>query len=182
MHNNVKWQWTSAEAKAFQESKDLLTSNTLLVHFNPLHKLTLMCDASPYGMGAVLSQIDEQGIERPVAYASRTLSQPEKNYSQLEKEAIALIFGTKRFHNYLYGHCFTLYTDHKPLQGLLNEPKAIPTLTSARIQRWALTLTTYQYKIVYKKGSKISNADGLSRYPCQQHHRILRFLVSMCCC
>ena len=64
--------------KAFQESKDLLTSNTLLVHFNPLH---LMCDASPYGIGAVLSQIDEQGIERPVAYASCTLSQPEKNYS-----------------------------------------------------------------------------------------------------
>ena len=165
LRNNVKWQWTSAEAKAFQESKDLLTSNTLLVHFNPLHKLTLMCDASPYGVGAVLSQIDEQGIERPVAYASRTLSQPEKNYSQLEKEALALIFGTKRFHNYLYGRCFTLYTDHKPLQGLLNESKAIPTLASARIQRWALTLATYQYKIVYKKGSEISNADGLSRLP-----------------
>ena len=63
-----------------------------------------MCDASPYGIGAVLSQIDEQGIERPVAYASCTLSQPEKNYSQLEKEALALIFGTKRFQNYLYGH------------------------------------------------------------------------------
>ena len=71
--------------KAFQESKDLLTSNTLLVQFNPLHKLTLMCNASPYGVGAVLSQKDEQGIERPVAYASHTLSQPKKNYSQLEK-------------------------------------------------------------------------------------------------
>ena len=165
LRNNVKWQWTSSEAKAFQKSKELLTSNTLLVHFNPSHKLTLMCDASPYGVGAVLSQIDAQGIERPVAYASRTLSQPEKNYSQLEKEALALIFGTKRFHNYLYGRSFTLYTDHKPLQGLLNESKAIPTLASARIQRWALTLAAYQYKIVYKRGSEISNADGLSRLP-----------------
>ena len=91
LYNNVKWQWTSAEAKAFQESKDLLTSNTLFVDFNPLHKLSLMCNAS----GAVLSQINEQGIERPVAYASCTLSQPEKNYSQLEKGALTLIFGTK---------------------------------------------------------------------------------------
>ena len=80
-----------------------------------------MCDASPYGVGAVLSQIDEQGVERPVSYVSRTLSQAERNYSQLEKEALALIFGTKRFHYYLYGHSFTLYTDHKPLQGLLNQ-------------------------------------------------------------
>ena len=165
LHNNVKWQWTSSEAKAFEKSKDLLTSNSLLVHFNPSQKLTLMCDASPYGVGAVLSQIDEQGVERPVAYASCTLSQPERNYSQLEKETLALIFDTKRFHNYIYRHLFVLYTDHKPLQGLLNESKAIPTLASARIQRWALTLATYQYKIVYKKGSKISNADGLSRLP-----------------
>ena len=165
LHNNVKWQWTSSEAKAFEKSKDLLTSNSLLAHFNPSQKLTLMCDASPYGVGAVLSQIDEQGVERPVAYASHTLSQPERNYSQLEKEALALIFGTKRFHNYIYGRSFILYTDHKPLQGLLNELKAIPTLASARIQRWALTLATYQYKIVYKKGSEISNADGLSCLP-----------------
>ena len=57
------------------------------------------------------------------------------------------------------------YIDHKPLQGLLNQSKAIPTLASARIQRWALTLATYQYKVVYKKGSKISNADGLSHLP-----------------
>ena len=103
---------------------------------------------------AVLSQIDEQGIERPVVYVSRTLSQPKKNYSQLEKEALALLFGTKRFNNYLYGCSFTLHTDHKLLQGLLNESKAIPTLASARIQQWALTLTTYLYKIVYKKGSE----------------------------
>ena len=113
-------------------------------------------------MRAVLSQIDEQGVERLVAYASCTLSQLEQNYSQLEKEALALIFVTKQFHNYLYECSFTLYTDHKPLQGLLNESKAIPTLTSVRIQRWALTLATYQHKIVYKKIQR-SNADGLSR-------------------
>ena len=165
LRKNVKWQWSPTQAKAFQNSKELLTSDSLLVHYDPNKTLTLMCDASPYGVGAVLSQIDEKGVEKPVAYASRTLSRPEQNYSQLEKEALALIFGTKRFHNYLYGRSFTLYTDHKPLKSLLNESKAVPTLASARIQRWALTLAAYQYNIVYKKGSDIGNADGLSRLP-----------------
>lgn len=165
LRNNVKWQWASAQVKAFQDSKELLTSDSLLVHYDPTKELTLMCDASPYGVGAVLSQIDTKGVEKPVGYASRTLSSAERNYSQLEKEALALIFATKRFHNYIYGRSFTLYTDHKPLQSLLNESKAIPTLASARIQRWALTLATYQYKIKYKKGSELGNADGLSRLP-----------------
>ena len=92
LHNNVKWRWTPAEAKAFQASKELLTSDSLLVHYDPTKELTLMCDASSYGVGAVLSQIDEQGVEKPVAYASRTLAPAEHNYSQLEKE---VIFGTK---------------------------------------------------------------------------------------
>ena len=81
-----------------------------------------------------MSQIDGSGTERPVAYTLRTLTTAEQNYSQLDKEALALIFGTKQFYNYLYGRSFTLYTDHKPLQSLLNESKAVPTLSSARIQ------------------------------------------------
>ena len=165
LHASVRWQWTAAQTKSFEQSKELLTSERLLVHYDPTKELTLMCDASPYGVGAVLSQIDQQGEEKPVAYASRTLSAAEHNYSQLEKEAPALIFGTKKFHNYLYGRSFTLYTDHKPLESLLNESKAIPTLESARIQRWALTLAAYQYRIAYKKGSELGNADCLSRLP-----------------
>jgi len=101
----------------------------------------------------VLSQIDDKGTERPVAYASRTLTSAEQNYSQLDKEALALVFGTKRFHNYLYGRTFTLYIDHKPLQSLLNESKAIPTLSSARIQRWALTLAT---KLCIKRAQRLA--------------------------
>ena len=114
----------------------------------------LMCDASPYGVGAVLSQIDKQGVEKPVVYTSCTLISAERNYSQLDKEALALIFGTKCFHNYLYGCSFTLYTDHKPLQGLLNESKAIPTQASARIQRWALTLARTSIKLCTKNGQR----------------------------
>ena len=122
------------------------------------------CDASQYGVGAVLLQVCN-GDEKPVAYASRTLTTGERNYSQLEKEGLALIYGVRKFHNYLFGRTFTLCTDHKPLQSLLNESKPIPCMASAHIQRWALTLASYEYTIKYKSGPANTNADALSRLP-----------------
>ena len=86
LRKNVKWQWSPTQAKAFQNSKELLTSDSLLVHYDPNKTLTLMCDASPYGVGAVLSQIDEKGVEKPVAYASRTLSRPEQTTRNSKKK------------------------------------------------------------------------------------------------
>ena len=83
----------------------------------------------------------------------------------MEKEALACVFGVKRFHSYLLGHHFTLVTDHKPLLTLFNEKKAIPTQASARIQRWALTLAMYEYSLTFKRTTQHSNADALSRLP-----------------
>ena len=100
-----------------------------------------------------------------MAFASRTLNSAERNYSQLKKEALALIFGVKRFHTYLFGHKFTLNTDHKPLQSLFSVTKPIPAMASGRIQRWALTLASYEYTIKFKKGPSNSNADALSHLP-----------------
>ena len=104
----------------------------------------------------------EDGQERPVAYASRSLAPAEKHYSQIEKEGLAIIFGVKCFHQYLFGRKFTILSDHKPL---FKETSGIPSLASACIQRWALTLSAYDYHIKYKAGSENANADLLSRLP-----------------
>lgn len=109
-----KWKWKPEQERTFQESKKLLISSQLLVHFDPNLPITLACDASNYGIGAVLAHTLPNGSEKPIAYASRTLNSAEKNYSQLEKEGLACVFSVKKFYNYLFGHKFELVTDHKP--------------------------------------------------------------------
>ena len=142
------------EEKSFQKSKELLLSTQVLVHFDPKRPLVLSCDASKYGNGAVLSHTIEDGAEKPVALASRSLNQAEKGYSQIEKEGLACIFGVTKFHTYLYGRTFQLVTDHKPLITLFNERKGTPTQAAARIQRCALKLASYDYKIHFKPGAR----------------------------
>ena len=107
------------QQEAFDKTKNQLQSSDLLVHYDPKKELVVSCDASPYSVGAVLSHVMEDGSERPVAYASRTLSTEERNYRHLDKEALAVVFAVKKFHQFLYGRHFKIYPDHKPLLGLL---------------------------------------------------------------
>ena len=125
----------------------------------PVH---LFCNASPHGIGAVLAHILLNGEERPIVFASRALCVAERNYVQLDKEALAIAFGVKRFHNYVCGREFVLWTDHTPLLGLLGESKAIPNQASARIIRWAVMMQGYKYELPYRSDQEHQNADCLS--------------------
>ncbi|XP_072389503.1 uncharacterized protein [Diabrotica undecimpunctata] len=111
-------------------------------------------------------------------FASSTLSSSEKKYSNLEREALAIMFALNKFHKYLYGRKFILITDHQPLQFIFGKNKGIPISAAARITRWAITLSGYQYDIQYKKGAAINNADGVSRLPCSDNTKITDYLYS----
>ena len=127
--------------------------------------MKLKCDASPYGIEACLSHEFEDGSKRSVAFASRTLSSTEKGYAQIEREALALILGVRHFHKFLVGRRFTLVTDHKPLVKILGPKQDILALAAARLQRWALILSTYEYNLEYMAGEERKEADMLSRLP-----------------
>ena len=163
--HKTPWKWTSAHDKAFQKSKKLLTSYQLLVHFDPELPITVACDASAYGLGVVLAHKMPDGSERPIGYASRTLNKAERNYSQLEKEGLSRVFGIKKFYSYLFGHKFELVTDHQPLLGLLGELKSASPQASARIRRWSLFLSNFEYTLKFRSTSAHANADALSRLP-----------------
>ncbi|CAK1590402.1 unnamed protein product [Parnassius mnemosyne] len=164
LKKGVKWNWSTSHQQAFDKIKKCLTSDQVLTHFNSNAKIVLIVDAFPCGLGAILSQIDNEGLERPVAFASRTLNAAEKNYSQIQKEATAIIFGIRRFHQYLYGRSdpFILRTDHKPLISIFGPHKGIPEVSANRLQRYAMFLSAYNYTIEYVRSAD-NNADFLSR-------------------
>lgn len=114
LKKDVHWEWTPACEAAFKLGKEQLLGSTALEHYDTRKQVRLACDASPYGAGAVISHVMENGEEKPIASASRTLTAAETKYAQIEKEAIAIVFGVRKFHKYLYGWKFILTTDHKP--------------------------------------------------------------------
>ena len=128
---NTDWEWSPECAKAFKEAKNQIISAKVLTHYNPSLPVTFAADASAYGVGSVLSHMFPDGSEHPIAFASRTLTSSERNYAQLEKEALALVFGVKKFHRYIYGRKFTLITDHRPLTTILGPKKGVPSLAAA---------------------------------------------------
>ena len=125
----------------------------------------LWCTPPPMEIDAVLFYVMNDGSERPIAFASRTLTRTEQGYAQTDKEALAIIWGVKKFHVYLFGQSFTLYTDHQPLTYIFHPHKSIPVVTAAGLQCYALFLAGYDHKIEYKNTKVRSNADGLSRPP-----------------
>ncbi|XP_064475427.1 uncharacterized protein K02A2.6-like [Ornithodoros turicata] len=162
---NATWKWTREHKTAFDALKEQICHAPVLAHYDPHRPLILSCDASPYGVGAVLAQEDNEGNERPVAFASRTLGPAERNYSQLDKEGLAIVYAVVHFHMYLAGRHVQIYTDHKPLLGIPGTTKPVPQLTSPRMLRWCVKPAAYTYDLSYRPGKLNSNADILSRLP-----------------
>ena len=132
-----------------------ITQAPVLAFFDPEKEVTIQCDASQDGLGAVLTQ---EG--KPIHYASRAMTKAEKNYAQVEKELLAIVFACERFDQYVYGKSVTVESDHKPLEQIGTKPfHEIPK----RLQRMYLRLQKYDVKITYRKGSQLFIADTLSR-------------------
>lgn len=156
--------WSQKCEQAFEKIKTEIVSDTVLTHYNSEYPLILTCDASAVGIGAVLSHIMPDGSERPIEFASRVLSNAEKNYGVIQKEALAIIYGTNKFYQFLIGREFLLKTDHKPLIAIFGDKKGIPQMSASRMQRWALHLSAFRFKIQHV-GSSNNVADMLSRLP-----------------
>ena len=155
--NGVPFVFGKEQKRAFAELKTRLGQAETLAYFDIDAKTRVITDASPVGLGAILSQ-EHDGEYKVVSYASRSLTAVETRYSQTEKEALAIVWACERFNVYLYGLEFELCTDHKPLETIYS-PKSKPC---ARIERWVLRLQPYKFKVIYIPG-KDNVADSLSR-------------------
>ncbi|CAB4001363.1 Hypothetical predicted protein, partial [Paramuricea clavata] len=156
----VPWTWDASHQEAFDQFKSSLSEQCTLAYYDPNRSTSVVADASPVGLGAILVQHDEQGILKVIAFASRALTVVEQRYCQTEQEALACVWACEKFHLYLVRCQFTLYTDHQALE-ILYSAKA---KQSARIQRWALRLQQYNYTVKYRSDTG-NPADFLSRAP-----------------
>jgi transposase InsO family protein len=165
LKKNVSWNWTNEDQALFDRLKLEITSDRVLVHYDPQLPLVLSCDASEKGVGAVLQHRYPDDTLRPIMAASRTLTVAESNYSSIDCEALAILFGVGKFYKYLYGRHFYLLTDHKPLERIFGEKSEIPKLAASRLVRWAIQLSAFNYTLLHVPGEENCAADVLSRFP-----------------
>ncbi|KAK9510273.1 hypothetical protein O3M35_005093 [Rhynocoris fuscipes] len=161
----VPWEWVEDCNVAFRQLKNALSNAPVLAHYDPEVTLVVAADASSVGIGGCILHRFPDGTEKPIAYASKTLTQAEKGYAQIEREALAIIFTVKKFKQFLLGREFILQTDHRPLLTIFGSKKGIPQITASRLQRWALLLMAFTYTVEYVPTSRFGKADGLSRLP-----------------
>ena len=170
LKSESKFQWTTECQQAFERFKQILASDLLLTHYDPKKEIIVSADASSVGVGATISHKFPDGSIKVVQHASRALTKAEQNYSQPDREGLAIIFAVTKFHKMIFGRRFLLQTDHAPLLRIFGSKKGIPVYTANRLQRFALTLLLYDFTIEYVPTDKFGNADVLSRL-INQHAR-----------
>ena len=155
LNKDIEWHWTARHESAMREVCEAVTKAPVLQYFQASEQSVVQCDASGTGLGAVLLQGG-----KPVEFASRALSTAERNYAQIEKELLAVLFGLERFDQYVYGRHVYIESDHRPLQIIAKKP-----IGSApkRLQRMFLRMQRYEYTIGYRPGKELLIADTLSR-------------------
>ena len=166
MKKGVTWEWTDECEEVFEGLKAELISKPILALPTDDGTCVFDSDASDFGLGAVLSQT-QNGEERVIAFASRTLSKPELKYEVTRKELLAVVFGLKQFRQYLLGRHIILRTDNAALSWLRRTPEPMPQLA-----RWLTLIEQYDYEVQHREGKRHGNADGLSRRPVTKEVRI----------
>lgn len=171
LRKDVTWTWSENQEQSFNTIKQLICKASTLSYYNPNKELTLENDASEYGLGSVLTQ---EG--RPLAFASRSLSDTERRYAQIEKEMLAIVYGLEKFHHYVYGRHINVHTDHKPLVSISQKPIS---KAPKRLQSLILRTQMYTFDLSYKQGKSIPVADALSRAPVDKSDNVN--LISNAC-
>jgi hypothetical protein len=157
LKKDSEFQWSSSHEQDFKKVKELISDEITLAYFDPNKEAVIQVDASSRGLGAAILQGD-----KPIAFASKSLTPTEQRYANIERELLAVVFGCQRFHTYIYGKPFSIESDHNPLEMIdAKNLKAAPP----RLQRMLLELQGYDYRIRYRPGKEITLADGLSRLP-----------------
>ena len=159
LQKGKQFEWTERQQKAFEELKEKLIQYPILAYPDYEKEFILITDASGIGLGAVLSQLNDEGKEVVIAYASRSLNPAEKKYVVTDWECLAIMWAIEHFHKYLIGQKFTIVTDHSALKTL----KTAKIPTKGRRARWIMELQQYDFEIKHRSGKENSNADGLSR-------------------
>ena len=162
---DAEWHWNEEHENAFLRIKQVATQAPVLRYFNPAENTVLQCDASDTGLGATLLQNGQ-----PVAYASRSLTDTERNYAQIEKELLAIVFAAEKFNQYTYGRKVFVESDHKPLEVIYQKPLVV---APKRLQRMLLCLQKYELEIYFKLGQHMYLADTLSRAPLSRDDEVL---------
>ena len=157
LKQDVPWVWEPSHQKCFEELKTAVTKPICLKYYDTTKSLSLEVDASQKGLGAALVQDG-----KPIAFGSKTLTECQSRYSNIEREMLAVVWGIERYHTYLYGRAFTVVSDHKPLEIICGKP-----LRSAppRLQRMLTKIQGYDFKVTYRPGKDMLLADTLSRLP-----------------
>ena len=148
--------------ESFEKIKKTLTSDLSLTHYDPTLDIIVASDASSYSIGACILHKLPDGSRKAVAHACRFLLPAEKQYSQIEKEDLGIIFAVTKFHRYLHGRRFILQTDHKPLITIFGSKKGLPVYTANRLLCWGRILLNYNFKIEFLTSKNICHANNLS--------------------